>query len=210
MIVIWQCQPENLTATAILSKSIQYHDPNGSWSSLQVELQFDEIQPSDSAEVVRKTNVWIDNQTGFFKINRGDKEIHGMKLDSCFIEMGDVNCDRAIRLRDYYLYLWGLPMKLKDQGTVLKNEVIDTLWQGSPAYKLQVDYEEDNWTYFFSKEDFSLIGYSFIKQNGGGEDILLKSEIVCNGIRIPKERSWYTLEGKFLGTDVLTGSQPFE
>ena len=48
------------------------------------------------------------------------------------------------------------------------------------------------------------------QQNGGGEDILLNAEIVCKGIRIPKERSWYTLEGEFLGTDVLTGSQPFE
>ncbi len=209
-ILLSQCLPKKLTATDILTKSIYYHDPHGNWSALKTELQFDEIQPSDSAEIVRKTKVWIDNKTGFFKINRGGNEIHGVKIDSCFIEKGDFTCERAKRLRNYYLYLWGLPMKLKDPGTNLSTVVTDTLWQQTPVYKLKVDYEKDKWSYYFDKEDFKLIGYSFVQQNGGGEDILLKSELSCNEMKIPKERSWYTLDGKFLGMDILTASLPFE
>ncbi len=176
---------------------------------LKNQTSFDEIQPGDSIPVVRKTQVWIDNPNGYFKVNRGGLEIHGVKMDSCFIEKGDFSCDRATRLRNYYLYLWGLPMKLKDPGTILNPTVVDTLWQKTPVYKLRVAYTKDSWSYYFSKENYKLIGYSFIQQGGGGEDIVLAKEIGCNEIRIPQERSWYTLEGKFLGTGILTGSQPF-
>ncbi len=208
IILVPQCTSKPLTAEDILNKSLQYHDPNGNWERLKIELQFDEIQPTDSIEKIRKTKVWIDNSIGYFKLNRGGEEIHGVKIDSCFIEKGDIDCDRAKRMRNYYLYLWGLPMKLRDSGTELNQQVSDTLWQEIPAYKLQVAYEKDKWSYFFDKENFKMIGYSFVQQNGSGEDILLESEIEIMGMRIPKKRSWYTLSGKFLGTDILTeGSQ---
>ena len=210
--IIWLqgCTEKKLTAEDILNNSIRYHDPEGRWSTLQTEFQFDEVQPTDSTPVVRKTRVWIDNQTGNFKIDRGGREIHGVRQDSCFIVKGDVSCDRALTLRNYYLYLWGLPMKLKDNGTTLNTLVTDTTWQEVPVYKLQVAYEKDDWSYYFGKENFALVGYSFRQHSGGGEHIFLESEYEYAGMRIPRKRSWYTLAGKFLGTDILTGSDSFE
>lgn len=208
-VIFSNCQNKKLTASDILNKSIAYHDPANKWSSIKTELHFDEIHMQDSIEVVRKTTVWLDNSKGYFKINRGGNEIHGMKMDSCFIEKGDFTCERAERLRNYYLYLWGLPMKLTDAGTQLSQEVLDTTWQNTPAYRLQVSYEKDDWSFYFDKKDFRLIGYSFVQNTGSGEDILLASEIEVMGMRIPKERSWYTLEGKFLGTDKLISRNEF-
>jgi len=201
-----QCKKSDLSAADILEKSIAYHDPLTKWSSLKTQMNFEEIHMKDSIEVTRETQIWIDNTRGYFKINRGGDEIHGMAMDSCFIEKGNIDCDRAKRLRNYYVYLWGLPMKLKDAGTLVKNEYNETVWEGEPAYQLQVDYEEDNWSYYFSKENFKLIGYSFIKNDGSGENILLSEEVQVAEMRLPQKRSWYTLDtNKFLGTDILKG-----
>jgi len=207
LILFTQCKKSEWTAADILEKSIAYHDPSNVWPRLNTQWNFEEIHMKDSVEVVRQTQVWMDNAKGYFKINRGGEEIHGMAMDSCFIEKGNVDCDRAKRLRNYYLYLWGLPMKLKDAGTVVKNEFVDTLWAGAPAYQLRVDYEEDNWSFYFDKENFKLVGYSFVKKDGSGENILLADEVQVDGLRLPQKRSWYTLgTHQFLGTDILKGA----
>ncbi len=203
-----QCKRPDLTANDILEKSIAYHDPLNAWPNLKTQFNFEEIHIKDSIEVTRNTQVWIDNTKGYFKINRGGEEIHGVSMDSCFIERGNFDCDRAKRMRNYYLYLWGLPMKLNDSGTILKNEFIDTVWIDQPAYQLRVDYEADNWSFYFDKTKFNLIGYSFVKKDGSGENILLADEIQVAGMTLPQKRSWYTLnENKFLGTDILKGEQ---
>jgi hypothetical protein len=206
LLLLMQCKKGDLSATNILDKSIAYHDPSNKWPLLNTRLNFEEIHMKDSIEVTRLTQIWIDNTKGYFKINRGGDEIHGMAMDSCFIEKGNVDCDRAKRMRNYYLYLWGLPMKLKDAGTLVKNDYIETVWVGETAYQLQVDYEEDNWSFYFSKVNFKLIGYSFIEKDGSGENILLSEEAQVAGLRLPQKRSWYTLNtNKFLGTDILKG-----
>ena len=150
----------------------------------------------------------INNAAGYFKLNRNDEEIHGMKMDSCFVEKGDFDCARAARMRNYYIYLWGLPMKLMDEGTVLAEETKEVVYNGIPCYGISVAYEEDEWTYFLARDNYRMIAYMFFKPRGQekGEYILLENEIEVNGIKIPKERSWYTLpDSVFLGTDILVG-----
>ncbi|MBL7872645.1 MAG: hypothetical protein JNM78_13600 [Cyclobacteriaceae bacterium] len=206
LMLFTQCKKREFSAADILEKSIAYHDPTNKWPLLKAHMNFEEIHMKDSVEVVRETQIWIDNSTGYFKINRGGDEIHGVAMDSCFIEKGNSNCDQAKRMRNYYVYLWGLPMKLKDSGTLLKNEFIDTHWVGEPAYQVQVDYEEDTWYFYFNKVNFKLIGYSFVKKDGSGENILLSDEVKVAGLKLPQKRSWYTLDtNKFLGTDILLG-----
>lgn len=195
------------TAAEILKNSIKYHDPNENWNDLQVNLNFDESRPDGE---IRKTRVRIDNGLGYFKLNRGNKEIHGMLMDSCFIEKGNVSCERVATLRNYYLYLWGLPMKLLDEGTPLDPEASSEVYEGTAAYVLRVPYEKDTWYFYFSKENYRLLGYKFFQDTEeiNGEWIKLRNEALVSGMKIPSERSWYTLpDMKYLGTDKLVSSE---
>ncbi len=196
-----------ITSKEILEKSLTYHDPSNKWPELKALLIFKEKRPSGE---IRNTTFEMDNNKGIFRLNRGNQEIHGMNLDSCFIEKGDVNCERVQSLRNYYLYLWGLPMKLKDHGTVIGEKISLENYEGKPAYVIRVPYEKDTWYFYFDQSDYRMFGYKFYKdpEETKGEWIKLEGGIVVNGIKIPQTRRWYTIpEMKFLGEDKLLESK---
>jgi len=113
-------------------------------------------------------------------------------------------------LRNYYVYLWGLPMKLKDPGTIIHSEVQDTSFLEQPVYGVKVTYEEsvgnDIWYFYFDKKNYALSGYRFYhhEADNDGEYISLQGEVEKDGFRLPQIRKWYThKEGKYLGADIL-------
>lgn len=194
---------QQLTATEILDKSIQYHDPENQWPTLKAKLYFNETRPSGPD---RKSEVEMDNSTGWFKLNRNDEQIHGAKMDSCFVISGDITCDRALVMRNYYLYLWGLPMKLKDGGTDLQDKYTEEMVDGQACYVLNVPYEKDVWYFYIRKDNFALMAYKFYKDEaaGKGEFIPTDGEIEFGTMKFPNNRTWYQLPGdKILGTDIL-------
>jgi len=196
-----------ITSKEIVEKSLNYHDPNNNWSELKALLIFEEKRPDGE---IRNTTFELNNATGNFRLNRGNQEIHGMDLDSCYIEKGDVNCERVQLLRNYYLYLWGLPMKLQDNGTAIDKNVSLEKYEGKPAFVVRVPYEKDTWYFYFDQSDYRMIGYKFFQDSDEtkGEWIQLEGEIVVNGIKIPQTRRWYTIpEMEFLGEDKLVGSK---
>lgn len=196
------CSTPELTSQDILAKSINFHDPDGQWNHLKVEMRFNEVNPRDE---VRKSSAWFDQEKGYFKLNRGDYEIHGMEMDSCFVEKGDYDCDRAKRMRDYYTYLWGLPMKLMDEGTQLSDSIREETWEGKEVYVLSVDYEKDDWEYYIEKETFQLVGYYFLQTSGNAEKIILEGLTPYGKMQFPANRSWYMTSdnNRFLATDKL-------
>jgi len=206
--LLFSCDEKPLTAEQILERSIRY--PEGQWSKLKATMHFDETRPRGPT---RKTTVWIDNTTGYFKINRNNEEVHGMVRDSCFVEKGDAGCDRAELLRNYYTYLWGLPMKLTDKGTHLSDAVKQEEAEGQDCYVLKVTYEKDVWYYYIRQEDFALVAYAFYKDedSGKGEYISTEGTFTYQAINFPNNRTWYKLpEQEKLGTDVLVEAQDFK
>ncbi len=194
---------QSLTNMEILEKSMQFHDPNNSWGTWQVNLEFTETRPSGPD---RKTRVEIDQPNSYFRINRDDKEIHGVKADSCFVVKGDANCQRAITMRNYYTYLWGLPMKLTDPGTEIDRELRTESLNGINCHVLKVAYEKDTWYYYIAQDDFAMIAYKFYKDEAAGKGELITTDglFEYEGVRVPNNRTWYELPGnKILGTDIL-------
>ncbi|HCX74522.1 MAG TPA: hypothetical protein DHU93_02925, partial [Algoriphagus sp.] len=43
--------------------------------------------------------------------------------DSIQVFEGEIEAERAFRMRNYYTYLWGLPMKLQDPGKQIDDKV---------------------------------------------------------------------------------------
>ncbi len=196
-----------ITPYEVLDKAASYHDPNGKWKELNATLLFTETRPSGDD---RKTTVVIDNTRSYMKINRNDENVYEILGESSKVLVGDHDEARALRMRNYYLYLWGLPMKLYDEGTPFDRDVEEETLNGIKCHVLRVVYEEDTWYFHFDQSSGRMLQYKFYKDEdtGKGELITLEDEITVNGIKIPQKRSWYTLpEMKYLGTDILTGSE---
>ncbi len=222
-IVLWAIPAGAQPAPAeVLERSIAYHDPEGRFLTRPHRLSFLETRP-DGPD--RQTEALID-VTGerFELVRRGEVEIAGvmgggrcaMTLDGRS-EVSDeerekhrLSCERLTLLRDYYTYLWGLPMKLRDPGTRL-GVVTETTYAGRDVYGLRVTYDAevggDVWYFYFDPESFALVGYRFYhdEAKNDGEYIVLEGVHESAGLRLPKQRAWYThQEDRHLGTDTLT------
>ena len=214
---------QNLTGQQILQKSIEYHDPKGKWSAFKGGLHLRETRPSGPD---RLTHLHVNNKTNFFELIQHKEKnelVHVIENGKCMHllnksttisdadkEKHKLNCDRTNMLRNYYLYLWGLPMKLTDDGTVIHEKVEKTDFQGQEVLSLKVMYEkevgDDIWYFYFNPTNYALVGYRFYheEEKNDGEYITLEGEEVIKDIRIPKTRKWYyNKDDKFLGADIL-------
>lgn len=217
-----------LTADQILQKSIAYHDPEDQWPVFRDSLQI-LLQTPDAPD--RLSRVYIDNHSGSFyvKASRDSSRVeYEVRKDSCLVrwngqsdfstseaEKHGLNCERAKMYKNYYTYLYGLPMKLTDPGTHLHEEVALKNFKGKDYKVLRVDYDAevgtDIWFFYFDPKTYAMEVYQFYRSDENrqlkedtGEYILLSGELEIGGIRMPETRAWYyNKDDKYLGTDIL-------
>lgn len=197
---------QEMNATTILNKSIRYHDPNGEWKRFNHEMEFVSERPKGPD---RKSTVVINNNKGYFSLTETGNHME-IIMDSCLQVPVGKTCDNVKRTRNYYVYLWGLPMKLKDEGTVLDPKVVEEKFEGVDCYVLRVPYDEDTWFFYIDKSTYAMKAYMFYKDEPTkkGELIYLDEEAVVGDMKIPKKRKWVTTpEGNLLGTDILISSK---
>ncbi len=211
-------------AEDILNKSIQYHDPAGKWENSRFHLPLYESRPSGG---YRLTDIFIDNaRQSFqvFQIRGKDRLQRYLSPDSCGVIWNHdrsvpeetakslrLNCNGGnVFYRDYYTYLYGLPMKLKDPGTSIDPQVKKKNFFGKELLEIKITYDPevggDTWYFYFDPQTYALSGYRFYhdETKNDGEYILLEGEITINGVKFPQKRGWHThKEGKYLGNDDL-------
>jgi len=214
---------QSITADQLVNRTIAFHDPDGWWDRIKIDMVIEMKTPNRPA---RLSNVVVDNINGGFEISvlSNDKLLEWRVdgKDSCDFKVNfvaptvaqadslNLTVDRAKFLRNYYTYLYGLPMKLKDAGTRIGDEVIETTFMGKPVLALRVTYDEsvgkDIWYFYFNPSTYAMVGYRFYhdEAKNDGEYIVLEDMIIEQGLRIPRNRSWFTnAEDKLLGTDYL-------
>jgi hypothetical protein len=214
---------QDLSSIDILNKSIEYHDPDEQWKVFKSTLIISQSTPSRPDSERR---IFMDRVSGEFSyvIGRDGGEVECLlSPDTCKYWWNEnhiipdsikvkyqLTPERAEMYRNYYLYLYGLPMKLKDEGTILQDTFEEVTFFDRDSYKLKVTYKEevgsDIWYFYFDKNTFAMVAYQFFHDESkkDGEYILLEKEKRIQDIRIPKIRTWYTnAEGKLLGTDTL-------
>jgi len=214
-----------LTGNELLEKAIKYHDPNGHWTTFTGHL-FITMETPKSGN--RDSNIIIDIPNEYFKLeaSKGStRTIYTIDKDTCFvqidgntptkedIEKNNLTCERAKLFQNYYTYLYGLPMKLKDPGTIIHNKVETKEFKGQNYWVLKATYEKetgnDIWYFYFNKNNYKMEVYQFFhdESKNDGEYILLTEEETINNIKMPKIRAWYTnKDDKYLGTDFLKTS----
>ncbi len=213
------------TGAEALECSIGYHDPDGLWQSAQIELEIEGRQTDGTS---RPTRIRFSNALRSFEIltERDGAVIEGLMAEpdwDCVLTLDGstefsteerdryrLTCERLAWLRDYYTYLWGLPMKLRDPGTRLDREVLADTFQGLPVWRMRVTYDasvgSDTWYFYLDRDTCRLAGYRFYhdETKRDGEYILLEGEVEVEGVKIPRRRSWYTnAEDRHLGDDLL-------
>ena len=211
----------------LLDKAIAYHDPNGNWNQfsghLNVVMQtpggpdrdskITMNLPAEYFQVIAKR----DTLTTTYTIDKGDCSIqlNGKEnLSEAIRKEHNLSCERATLYKNYYTYLYGLPMKLKDPGTQISETVELKSFKGKKYLVIKATYDEaigsDVWYFYFDPKTYAMEIYQFFKGNpkGKGKDtgeyILLSEEAVINDIKMPKIRAWYyNKDDKYLGTDLL-------
>ena len=209
------------SADDLLALSIAHHDPDGRFLTGSWCLELRETRPNASD---RRTEILVDVPGERFRMLRAAEHevagvIDGERCEMTLDGRSDVteaereghglSCERLRFMRNYYVYLWGLPMKLRDPGTHL-GLVEETTFMGRPVYGLRVTYDAevggDTWYVYFDRDEAALVGYRFYhdEEKNDGEYIVLEGEHDAEGMRLPESRAWYTHQGeRHLGTDIL-------
>ena len=210
------------TAPELVDAAIAYHDPNGQWPSFRHTLVIEQSRPDGS---VRTADIHMDVERGGYRYEEDTANgplVKGIDGRDCFATVGGVpptaeqvealrlDCRGIERMRDYYLYLWGLPMKLRDPGTNIDADIGDGEFDGQPARVARVTYDpevgSDIWYFYFDADTYRMIGYRFHHDEaaGDGEYIQLSGERQVLDMKIPVERRWFmNADDRYLGTDVL-------
>lgn len=217
---------QEISAVQLLEKSINYHDPQAKWDQFKAGFVVTSESPK---RPLRKSKIELDFLNSYFnlEVNQdGNTLTSTLDKGDCTLKLNGkediseaerkkyrLDCDRAVFYKNYYTYLYGLPMKLKDPGTLLDPKVRTKVIDGKEHWTLKVTYEEnvggDTWYFFFDKETFALKQYQFYhdETKKDGEYILLEDEILVEGIKMPKNRSWYyNANDAFLGVDRLSNN----
>ena len=212
---------QEISAKALLEKSIEFHDPSNSWAQFNGALQITMSTPEGSPRV---SNIKINLPKEYFSVIAKrdtitttyilDKEVCTTSIKEIPEDGKRTPCETATLYKNYYTYLYGLPMKLKDDGTNISELVQKRILNGKNYLVLEVKYDEavgsDIWYFYFDPKTYAMEAYQFYKTNNGsilkdsGEYILLSELTTINKVKFPKVRAWYYNNcGEYLGTDVL-------
>lgn len=214
---------QELTGVELIQKAIDFHDPNGKWETFNGNLFITMETPNRPK---RDSEIRIDLPNERFMVRSKQAEnvtVYSVIKENCTVLFNNkvdvteeekkkynLNCERATMYKNYYTYLYGLPMKLKDKGTIIHPKVIKKTFKGKEYLVAKATYEkevgEDTWYFYFNPKTYAMEVYQFFhdEAKNDGEYILLSDLEIINGIKIPKVRAWYyNKDNTYLGTDIL-------
>ncbi|MEE4247878.1 MAG: DUF6503 family protein, partial [Kangiellaceae bacterium] len=117
---------QELSGPELLDKAIAYHDPNTTWNTFKgsFEVRMETPNSSDRVSTIQmnlpqstfELQVTKDGDAYTYKLDGADCEISlngSTAISEEDLEKFRLSCDRGTMYRNYYTYLYGLPMKLK-------------------------------------------------------------------------------------------------
>lgn len=220
LLLLIACQSKTDSDSGLLDNALYYHDPEGNWSGLKTRLYLSNV---DKAGQKNNFEIELDNSTGYFAhiSRRNGKEVVKGYADGKEFYLLDGNQEISKEDRkkyeltpealewvhSFYPYIYGLPMKLTDEGVkITEAEKVEEL-EGKKYKVLEVDFDpsvgSDNWFFYFEPKTFAMKAYRF---NHGdpesGEYILLEEEEIEKVLECRKCESG--IGTKTMSTSALT------
>ncbi|MEQ9101411.1 MAG: DUF6503 family protein [Imperialibacter sp.] len=222
-IAFFCCCDPSLTPASLIEKSIEAHDSSNYWP--QLNNRFHMSIKRDGQED-RYFSVLINNPEGIFEyaLQQGDSTVtQGVKQGSYYYAInGDSNLSseakekyqlnngRTLYMKEVYEYLYGIPMKLKDPGTIVDPVLNEETFNGRACWVVKVTYdpstEGETWYFYVDKETFLLAGYRFYfdESKGDGEFIFVEGYESLSGLKLPKLKKWHwNKDSAYFRTDEL-------
>ncbi|MEM1215253.1 MAG: DUF6503 family protein [Bacteroidota bacterium] len=219
----WTEQPYPFSAEEVLQQSIAYHDPADRWQKDTFAFRLHEARPGGGYRI---TDLALSERHQYFRLDQiadTARLIIQLSPDTCGVfrswehQTGDSTpteasamCQFGASYRDYYTYLWGMPMKLRDPGTQIDSEAKRVDFFGEELVQIRATYTrevgDDVWYFYFSPDQHALRGYRFYHEeaNNDGEYILLEDEVQVGKLLLPAKRHWYYHKnGEYLGSDSI-------
>ncbi len=211
---------QQMTNEDLIQKSIQYHDPKGNWHTFKGTFEVEnERSPVDLV---------INNATGTAYwtevLKSGDTLTGGfLDKDSCIVRLNGksippkgelenflLDCENIIGRTNYWVYMYGLPMKLVDKEVNFVGSPKLVTFLNRKLWRVKVNYNLDQsgeyWQFYFDPKDYSLKVLQFFHPAMGADSeyILYSEEEQLNGLRMPTKHSWYMYNKKeFIGSEKL-------
>ena len=141
---------QELTGTQLLNKAIQFHDPQGKWKTFEGTL-FLSTEISDRPNRESEVKINLPKEYFSMKMKQEDKvtesiiekgkcsfQLNGKTPTEEEAKANELSCDRANLFKNYFSYLYGLPMKLKDPGTLIDPKVNRKKFKGKEYLLLSI------------------------------------------------------------------------
>ena len=213
---------QEITGEQLLNRAIKFHVPNNNWSTFKGTLFVTMKTPNRPK---RESEITIDLPKEYFSVKAqtsGNTTTYNVINKNANIKFNgnipteeekkkyNLNIERANLYKNYYTYLYGLPMKLKDEGTIIHKKVERKKFKEKEYLVLKVTYlkeiGKDTWYFYFDPTTYAMEVYQFFKDTKeSGEYILLSGLEIINGIKMQKNRAWYyNKDDGYLGTDFLS------
>ena len=228
LVLLSAFKPTPLTGPQLVQKTVAYHDPKGKWATLKTRLFFRSTTAKGKESLFE---VELDNTTGYFchishpeghEVAKGvvdGKEVLLLDGQSDISEADrkqfQLAAGSAMGQRNFYTYLYGLPMKLTDAGAMVAPETKTQPLLGKEYTTIQVVYDpavgKDSWTFYLDPRTYALQAYRFYHNRtpNDGEYVTLDQMLTVEGIKLPKERKWYlNKDESYLATDMLLKAEP--
>ena len=192
---------ESISAETIINNSIRFHDPENNWNSFQGKFLFDSrfhFADSNQESIV----VTVDVEKNYLKYHNLFRKVDlDFFSDTCILNSSNGSCDGYRWTKNFYTFIWGLPMKLKDPGiSPISKYTVDT-FNHKTCYNVAVHYEAENFQFYFDTTNYQMMGFSFSKndKSSKGEIIYLDRLIQFQGIKFPKKKTYWVLPDTIFG-----------
>ncbi|MBT8223366.1 MAG: hypothetical protein KJN96_09380, partial [Eudoraea sp.] len=167
---------QQLSGEELLEHAIRYHDPEGNWNSFKGQF----LVVMDSPDRPKRTSdITMDLSNSYFHLlvdQEGATTAYQLEQGHCTLLLNGksdfseeeakthrLSCERGELMKDYYTYLYGLPMKLRDPGTQIDPLVRRNTFKGKEYLVLRVTYDkevgEDIWYFYFNPETYAMEVY---------------------------------------------------
>ncbi len=210
---------QEMSGKDVIHASIQYHDPEGRWTSLHSEFLV--LSDRDTTALTLANNRSMVEWTEKLKDNR--MITGGYIGDSCYVRLdgrsippeGEIenfllDCPQIIGRSNYWLYMYGLPMKLTDNQAIIEPRAQMVQFLDGQYWRIKVRYdggaEGERWQFYFDTDSFrfAVAQYFHPALGDDSEYIIYDNPIDIDGMVIPSKHSWYMLkEREFIGFEQL-------
>ncbi len=206
---------QEITPEEIIAKSIELHDPDSNWSKLNADININSLIYKDDRVDTTEQVLKMDLYHGLFEMHyqRDGQMInlhkdlhtcygnvdHPEQVDEAWLKKNKVNCERAEMFDSYYRYLLGMPMKLRDEGTIIDPVVIEEDYDGVKYYIIKVTYEKEvgsyTWLFYFNHYTYQLELSQFSKDGtfNSGETIEYGNYQDHQGMKLTGQLIWYDI-----------------